>query len=52
MRDNAVVLWTIHAACGGGYQLISTTNEKVSSGWITTTNVTLGVAILTDSLVN
>lgn len=52
MGHNTVVLWTSHAACGGGYQLISTTNQKVPSGGITTTPVTLGVAILTDNLIN
>ena len=52
MRHNAVVLRTIHAAGGGGCQLISTTNQKVPSGWVTTTPVTLGVAILTNNLIN
>ena len=49
VRDNAVILRLNQTTSGGGIKSISTANQKVSSGRVTATFVTL---ILTRCLTN
>ena len=50
MCDNTVVLRRCHTTSGGGCQIGTSTNHEIPCGWVTTTFVTLSIAILTKNL--